>query len=596
MSSIQPRRKNISITVLLVTAIGGLVALSVSIVLALSVAANFKNTSELLELSSQQLIASIEQQIESHLDPAQFVVNHIVRQAQRGTIDLSDKSEMITTLRASLAAAPNLTGVVIWKPDNHGLHVRRGPNNRFTIITENNKGNTPLKNYLSNLKLGKTAQWQEPLRVDGISFISISAPIYRDGQYLGAVSAGISIANLSNTLQQIDKKSSFTSYILYGDDFVLAHRNLPRLSTVRLSEKSPLHKTNEINDPVLAQFASALSGRGVFSAGDIEARLIEVGDTQHVALSSTMQRYGMKKWNIGVHAPRFQINTQLRRMFFSLLAGLGLLLASVIAAIFLARRVARPIKAISTAATHIGALELGKISRLPRSRITELNNQSQAFNQMLEGLKWFEAYVPRKLVGRLIKEHSGEAVASRQEELTVMFTDLIGFTKMSENLAPVDIANLLNEHFEVVNTCIEKTDGTLDKYIGDAVMAFWGAPEAQEDHALRACETAMCITEHFEQLETGLRMKIALHSGPLIVGNIGAQGRMNYTVIGDTVNTCSRIEKLAGDLDDGSKVITLLSEQVAKAVEGKFRVEPAGEFSVKGRYNKVNVFRLKGRV
>ena len=594
MRAAADKGKNVSITVLLATAVGGLVALSVSVVLGLSFYANFVNTTELLENSSSQLIRRIEQYIVSQVNPARYVVENFTRQASAGSFDPGDKSELALTLQASLAAAPELTGIAFWQPDGRKLQVRRHPPNGRAVLSATKINGEQLKSFLETSQNSRAPVWSKPLRFDGLSFVSVTAPVFRNEKYIGTVTAGISIANLSEAIEEVVEGTAFTGFILYDDKYVLAHKTLPQLSTANLSRNKPLHLASDINDPVLADFSAGKPGT-ILNSKNFEVRSLKLGGKRYVILSHLVTLPGLKNWRVGVHAPRRAVSTQIRRGVASLVAGVILLLGSILAAVYLARMVARPIKKVSLAATRIGKFDLADIEKLPGSCISEIDNQSQAFNQMLDGLKWFESYVPKKLVSSLIKQGEG-AVESRLEDLTVMFTDLIGFTKNSENLAPAETASMLNRHFELLNRCIEKTDGTLDKYIGDAVMAFWGAPEPQSDHARRACETALAISEQLEKDKSGLRMKIALHCGPLIVGNIGASARMNYTVIGDTVNTCSRIEKLAGDLDDGSRVIILVSEQVADAVKGHFALGHAGEFSVKGRDKTVKVFRLKGRL
>jgi len=295
---------------------------------------------------------------------------------------------------------------------------------------------------------------------------------------------------------------------------------------------------------------------------------------------------------IGVYSRADQINEQLKRMLISLIMGGLLFVTSIIAAIILARSMATPIKQVSAAASQIGKLELDNVTPLPRSRIKELDDQATAFNRMLEALYWFRTYVPARLVQSLVFGDGKSLAASRKEDLTVMFTDIIGFTTMSEAMAPEEVAALLNKHFEAINQGIEKTGGTLDKYIGDSVMAFWGAPEKQKDHAVRACRAALLIDKEL-QSTSDLRIKIGIHSGPLIVGNIGAKARMNYTVIGDTVNVCSRIESLCGELDDGKGgSMILISDATKEALGDDFITVRVGEFSVKNRAETVSVWRL----
>ncbi len=584
----------ISITILLATAIGGLVAIAVSVVLIISALANFRNTFELMQVSANQTIDSLERQLDSQLKPARRIVEYIASQAMRDKIDLDNKREVITTMRASLGTTSDLTGIAIWRPDGREIQVRRTLKNRFVVYETDNSDNALVKGFLETIKKSKKPIWSVPLRIDGLSFISISAPIFKKGKFIGVVSAGISISSLSHAIASIENNTSFTGYVLVGDQYVLAHKNIPSLPQKNLSFEKPLHRIDDINDAVLSKFASA-QPRDLDTTG-FDIRNISDGKTQYVALSRSLSKYGIKQLNIGVYVPREEVNGQLQRMFLSIAVGMALLLAAIIAAIILARLVSRPVKKISAAASRVGALELDQIRPLAPSRIRELDQQARSFNQMLDALKWFEAYVPKRLVRRLIEQQDGDDVASsREEELTVMFTDIIGFTAMSENLSPSDTAKMLNEHFECMNECIQKTDGTLDKYIGDAVMAFWGAPDRQHDHALRACETAICVMETLAKNNSKVRIKIAIHTGPLIVGNIGSKARMNYTVIGDTVNTCSRLEKIAGELDDGRKVTVVLSDVCARAVQDTFVVEPAGNYQVRGRAQTVTVYRLLGR-
>jgi adenylate cyclase len=276
-----------------------------------------------------------------------------------------------------------------------------------------------------------------------------------------------------------------------------------------------------------------------------------------------------------------------------------MLVVSVAASLFLARRMARPITALSAAAEKIERLELDSIEPLQGSVIRELDEQARSFNRMVQGLRWFQAYVPRRLVQRLMDEEGRPSLDVRTADLTVMFTDVVGFTSLSEALPAEKIVSLLNEHFEIINGIIEAEDGTLDKFIGDAAMAFWGAPDPMPDHATRACRAALAIADAvtvFAEQSEGppLRIKIGLHSGPLIVGNIGAPTRMNYTVIGDTVNVCARLETLAGGHIEDRVATVLVSDNVVEAVGNEFEFEPIGDHKVKGRDQPVSVWRLVG--
>ena len=177
-------------------------------------------------------------------------------------------------------------------------------------------------------------------------------------------------------------------------------------------------------------------------------------------------------------------------------------------------------------------LDFGAIGPAKGSVVRELDEASNAFNQMIAGLRWFETYLPKTLVLRLMERGGQEEIQSEERMVTVMFTDIWGFTAISEQKSASETAQLLNEHFTLINQAVEAEDGTIDKYMGDSVMTFWGAPLTQTDHAVRACRAAVAIgtalEAHNEQRrankEDPIRTRIGLHSGPAIAGNIGSPG------------------------------------------------------------------------
>jgi class 3 adenylate cyclase len=290
----------------------------------------------------------------------------------------------------------------------------------------------------------------------------------------------------------------------------------------------------------------------------------------------------------------------MRRLLVAALTGLAIAVLAVVLAIVLGRLLARPIRRVAAESAKVGAFDLEHVERLPSSAISELNDQATAFNAMLTGLQAFSNYVPRRLVTRLIQSGAGHKLESGERELTVMFTDIAGFTAMSEHLPAREVADFLNQHFTLLAHCVEAEEGTIDKFIGDALMAFWGAPEAQDDHARRACRAAQAMAaavaaDNATRAAAGLepvRVRIGIHSGPVVVGNIGAPGRINYTIVGDTVNTCQRLESLGREIATDDAVTILVSEATANAVADGFTLTLAGSYAVKGRTEQVQAFRL----
>ena len=161
-------------------------------------------------------------------------------------------------------------------------------------------------------------------------------------------------------------------------------------------------------------------------------------------------------------------------------------------------------------------------------------------------------------------------------------------------------AALLNHHFGILAREIEAEGGTIDKFIGDALMAFWGAPDPQPDHAARALRAARGVAQALARDNAArraaalaaIRIRVGVHSGPVVVGNIGAPKRMNYTVVGDTVNTAERIEQLAARFDDGADATIMVTHAAVQAARSEAGLSPAGVFDVKGRVGGVRVYRL----
>ncbi len=184
--------------------------------------------------------------------------------------------------------------------------------------------------------------------------------------------------------------------------------------------------------------------------------------------------------------------------------------------------------------------------------------------------------------------------------MTVMFTDIAGFSTISENMSAPEVAEFVNEHFAIVAKCIEDEEGTVDKFIGDSVMAFWGAPEKQKNRAERACRAALAMraainADNDRREGEGLarvRMRIGIHSGAATAGNIGAPGRLNYTVIGDMVNVGQRLEQLSKEVLPDDEVAILFSDATRADLGADFAPKPVGKHHVKGREEKVEVFTL----
>ena len=210
----------------------------------------------------------------------------------------------------------------------------------------------------------------------------------------------------------------------------------------------------------------------------------------------------------------------------------------------------------------------------------------------------FSRYVSKSLVEIITNHPEQLRLGGEEVEVTVLFSDLAGFTSISENLTPENLIHLLNEYFSGMTEIILDLEGTVDKYIGDAIMAFWGAPLPLADHAQKACQAALAMQQALFPLQAmwqerglpPLLARLGLHTGKAIVGNVGSRERFNYTVMGDAVNLASRLEGV--NKIYGSTI--LVSEATVKQAGGDFLFRELDLVQVKGRLQPVVIYELLG--
>jgi class 3 adenylate cyclase len=281
----------------------------------------------------------------------------------------------------------------------------------------------------------------------------------------------------------------------------------------------------------------------------------------------------------------------------------GVVLLALGMAVLLARHLSAPLVQLEAAARRVrlGSLDV----EIPVRGADEVGRLTGAFNEMVAGLRQrdqiqglFKRYLAPQVVDELIRNPEKAAPGGERRELTVLFIDLVGFTSLSEELSPEAMVGLLNDYFERATEVLGLHGATLDKFIGDAIMCYWNAPLPQEDHAARACRTALGLLSVVDLLAPEfqargvkhLDCRIGLNTGPGVVGNIGSRAAQDYTVIGDTVNLASRLEGAAKAY--GARI--LVSEETVVAARGAVLARELDLLRVKGRQLPVRVYEVVG--
>ena len=271
------------------------------------------------------------------------------------------------------------------------------------------------------------------------------------------------------------------------------------------------------------------------------------------------------------------------------------LLAGIMVVRYISQRISRPIIQLADEAKAITELNLTQPSKI-NTIIREISYMNEAFSALRSSLKSFQRYVPSSLVKKLISSGKIAEVDGENIELSFLFSDISNFTHLAEHTDPQQLMQFLSEYFETMTQAVTQANGTLDKYIGDAVMAFWNAPLPVPDHALRACQTAVDMLNRMQVLNQKwikqglpkLAIRIGINSGFAIVGNVGSRERLNYTAIGDNVNLGSRLEAL--NKIYGTQII--VSQTTYEWVKNHFTFRFLDQVAVRGKEQGVAIYEL----
>ncbi|RWD48633.1 MAG: adenylate/guanylate cyclase domain-containing protein [Mesorhizobium sp.] len=594
---------------------GTLVFLSVGGVLALSVGANFRNTLDLLGAQSTLLIDAMEDSLRAEMGDAENAVNGIAQLYAQGEFQI-DNEAMSAAVAGALAAASGVEAMLICTPDLVCRGAARSIENNVATGAIEHFPAEPEKSPQVRAALEQRRrvggrQWGAFVANEFGLYAHVSVPLARDGVTQAWVIAAVELRKLSYITRELSSRFGTHAFILDGEDRVLADQRLADPGALK-NGVLPLTPLAKYGDPVLAAYSSRKVEREFDTrhARDIEIAEIRVDDRDdstsweeentYIAITRKITGYGDKPWTIGGYFESSQIGDEIERVMGSALLGLGAMAVAVIVAILLGRRLSRPIQAIAGQATRVADFDLDGVTPLPRSRVLELDNQASAFNAMLIGLRAFSTYLPRSLVAKLVRTGEVGIAEPREAVVTVMFTDIAGFTTLSEQMDAAAAARLLNHHFAILCGAVDAHGGTVDKFLGDGMLAFFGAPDRLKGHAAAAVRAAAAIREQLEKdnLEAAgegrppLDVRIGIHTGSVIVGNIGASDRVNYTIVGDTVNVSQRLQDLGKHLEPGATAAIAISGETASRLDEKFETIPAGKHRLRGRGEATEVFRL----
>jgi adenylate cyclase len=424
--------------------------------------------------------------------------------------------------------------------------------------------------------------------------LSVATPIVINKNFLGMTSHSFSLETIASFLSNIRVSRNSEAFIVDETGNILVRTKFEEGFTVTNGEFKSRNISEFANTP-LSYVASARASNG----GKIINFRFGPKQEGYVAKFTPIRNDYNKHWEVLTIAPMSDFLDKLDEINERLMAVAGLLiLLSMLVYFFLSKIVSRPIELLTLDIKGLLDFDLQQKMHVAGSHIDEIDILADAVQKLRTTLNAFTSYVPRDLVNDLIKSDKQIEIGGESRYLTIMFSDLEDFSGMSEVTPARELLKRVSSYLELMTFAIKEESGTVDKFIGDAVMAFWGAPISNEDHGYLACVAAIKAKRRMAQLnkqliqerKRPLKVRIGIHSDAVLVGNIGSQERLSYTVMGDGVNIASRLEGVNKEFSTA----ICISHAVFKEAGERLCVRPIDQISVKGRKGEILIYELIG--
>jgi len=591
-----------------------------------------ENVADVARQLDQQFVASIQHELHGVLDQAVAVQKAVASIFSNGTIAPEDESRRDFIFLALLRPQSSLSWISLGTPDGAFFGAQKVKDDAYNLVSvqwDPANGTARERTFSfqafgpdmvfsdsemqpSTYRATDQEWYRRAVQEDGPGWnlasglphveraaISTSMPLVINTRFRGVINVVIELERLSSFLAALKVGDNGTAVIIDRDGEIIAAADPHAIEQQQRGEMPTLRDLARENS-MLAIVDYAIREMQVALPRVNETRLFEIrSPTDGQSYYVTFGPLNFQGWVVATIIPAsdflasIERNTQILLVVLVLLtlvmAGLAVLVAHVM--------FARPLTRIAGQLKYLENFHLERVTQVG-SRLRELDDLSHALLQMSRGLASFEKYIPTELVRTLVSQGIEVRPGGSHETLTVLFADLAGFTALSEKLGG-DIVQVLTEYLETASAAIVAHHGTIDKFIGDAIMAFWGAPIPDEQHARHACAAALACRHAVaagraptpaDDPRRNLRVRIGINTGHMLVGNIGSANRLNYTVIGDPVNVASRLEVL--NKRYGTEII--IGEETRRIAGDAIIVRQLDWIAVYGRAESGTVYELLG--
>lgn len=597
---------------------------------------------DLTAQSLNQTTARIEFQIERLIERARFESDFTARQIEAGRLRPDDFPAFVEHWKELLALCPELTSSYIGLPDTgDSVLVSRLRGDRLSVWqvrtdprpgqarierefwTEEYPGRSFREGEEASTYDARKRRWFEQAvaagrgtwlesypflglgdDVNDLIGLTYARPVMRGEKLAAVLGTDFDLRSLCEFFRGLKVGDAGYAFVVEqrrdGERHVIAHpRDDILLAPTRRDGKlvSELVPLNKLADPLAAALVANLPvSFADFSFQSTADVRFSVGGVSYLGTYKRLDVPDAPPWIICTILPQAELLARVEaNRRHSFIVGLMIFVTALVVGIYFSAQVAEPLERLLRETDRVGHMDLSA-SPVTHSVVLEVDRLGEAVERMKTGLRSFLKYVPGEIVRQTVTSQRESEFGGCRKPVTVLFSDIVDFTAFAENVEPELLVAWLREYFTIVSEEIEATGGTIDKFIGDAVMAFWGAPTDQPDHALRACRAVFrCrqrLAEYADRWAAEGRppftTKFGLNSGDVVVGNLGAENRLNYTVIGDNVNLASRLE----GLNKNYGTLLLVSEATLRAAGDEVLSRPLDLVAVKGKQHGVTVHEL----
>ena len=407
----------------------------------------------------------------------------------------------------------------------------------------------------------------------------------------GVVAGDLLLDATQELLKREQLTPSAVAFLLDDDDRILAHPKMSEMIGREVSGTLPRLRETDMAGVLKAIRAWRADGMSDQFFRDPAGRL-------YAAAFRTILNSGPAKLHVAVVAPvdEFFANilSERGRLFAAALAFVGLMVPIVY---FVGSLLSRSLRALAEETDRIQRFEPSAAPPV-HSIIREIDELGHSVSTMRALVQTFSNFIPKRLVQQLVETGEAMTLGGARREVTILFTDVVNFTGITENRDPAQVMQYTSRYFAALSDAIMANKGTVDKFIGDAVMAIWNAPIEDENHVANACAAVLACIEANRELNAAFEhegwpiynTRFGLHVGDVVVGNIGSADRMNYTVLGATVNFAARLESL----NKNYQTTALVSEAVKQRVESRFEFHAVDRIKPKGFVAEFQIYELVG--